>query len=151
MNALPLTATSLLTPKRPLFRARWLASATWVVGSIACATVAMASVPVGQWLTDLSPSPAVSSQPSPGELQRARDTQALTPRFKSGCQTCGFVEIIRKLDATGSTPAGYEFTVRLRDGSTRVSKDASAAKWRVGAPIMLIGGEKPSSNTRRVL
>ena len=40
-------------------------------------------------------------------------------------------------------PESYEFTVRLRDGSIRVSSDASRAKWRAGDNIMLIGGTNP--------
>jgi hypothetical protein len=137
MNSLQPPTTSRFAPKHPGYRALWLAWVTWVVASVAGATVAIANVPVGQWSSDLSFSAEAASPQSPDEL----------PRFQSGCQTCGVVENIRKLDATGSTPAGYEFTVRLRDGSTRVSSDASVAKWRVGDPIMLIGGDKPSSNT----
>lgn len=146
MRAFPLPPTSLSTPKRPSYRA-WLASATWLVGSIAGATVAMANVPVGQWSTELSPTAAAAPSQSSDESRRAIHTQALTPRFKSTCHTCGVVETIRTLNATASTPAGYEFTVRLRDGTTRVSNDASAGKWRVGESIMLIGGDAPSSNT----
>jgi hypothetical protein len=43
-------------------------------------------------------------------------------------------------DAVGALPATYEFTVRLRDGSTRLSSDASQSNWRAGDAIMLIGG-----------
>jgi hypothetical protein len=131
-----------LTPKRPGYRTLWLACAFWVIASVAGGTVAMANVPVGQWSSN--PFAAVTSPQSEAELQRAFETEALTPRTRSGCQTCGVVENIRRLDATGST-AAYEFTVRMRDGSTRVSSDASVAKWRVGDSIMLIGGANPSS------
>ncbi|MEJ6020665.1 hypothetical protein [Ramlibacter sp. PS4R-6] len=116
------------------------------MASIAGATVAMANVPVGQWSTDLSLSDEVTSPASPGKLERAPGTEAPTSRSKARCRTCGVVESIRKVDAAGATPAVYEFTIRLRDGSARVSSVASVAKWRVGDPVMLIGGNEPSSN-----
>ena len=136
-----------------LHGALWLRPASWVIASMACAMVAMANVPVGQWSSDPSPAAAVTSPQSSGGLQPARKHEALTTRFSSNCQSCGVVESIRKLDAAGSTPGGYELTIRLRDGSTRVSSDASVATWRVGDSIMLIGGDKPTSETpgRRVL
>jgi hypothetical protein len=112
--------------QRAGIRPPWLASAAWVIASIACATVAMANVPVGEW------SPAYSEAAAPDELP-VKPAPLLV--------THGVVEIIRKFEASGAVPAGYEFTVRLRDGSTRVSSDASAASWRVGDSIMLIGGD----------
>lgn len=135
MNSLHLSPPSLLAPKRLGHRALWLASAAWVIGSIAGATVAMANVPVGQWSSDLPASAAVTSPQAPLE------SEAPAAQVKSGCN-CGVVEIIRKLEAAGTTPAAYEFTVRMRDGSTRVSSNASVAKWRVGDSIMLIGGDR---------
>ena len=66
------------------------------------------------------------------------------PRARSRCTTCGVVEAIRRIDHGGSTPASFEFTVRLRDGSTRTSTTASASNWRSGDRIMLIGGASVS-------
>jgi hypothetical protein len=54
------------------------------------------------------------------------------------------VQAIRRIAAAGDTPESYEFTVRLRDGSIRLSSDASRAKWRAGDNIMLIGGANPA-------
>ena len=52
----------------------------------------------------------------------------------------GVVEAIRRIEHGGSVPASFEFTVRLRDGTTRTSHSASASSWRSGDRIMLIGG-----------
>jgi hypothetical protein len=52
----------------------------------------------------------------------------------------GVVEAIRRIEHGGTAPATFEFTVRLRDGSTRISSTASAFKWRSGDRIMLMGG-----------
>ena len=136
----PLRSSTIpLGSRRTGYRGLWLASASWVVASIAGAAVVMANVPAGQWSPDLS-SPAAVSSPN-----RAPDIEVRTSRFKSSCKTCGVIESIRKLEAAASTPARYEFTVRLRDGSKRVSSGASVAKWSVGDSIMLLGGDKPSS------
>ena len=143
-----LSPTSLSSPHPLDHGAFWLRSASWVIASIAGAMVALANVPVGSWSSELPPSAAETSPQSPGDLQSARKTEALAARVKSGCQSCGVVENIRRVAVAGSTPAVYEFTIRLRDGSTRVSNDASAAMWRVGDSIMLIGGDKPGSEAR---
>ena len=64
-------------------------------------------------------------------------------RTKFRCDSCGVVESMSHTLATGDQPASYEFTVRLRDGSSRVSSVASAGKWNIGDHIMLIGGPGP--------
>ena len=58
----------------------------------------------------------------------------------------GVVEAVRRIEHGGSAPATFEFTVRLRDGSTRISSTASASKWRSGDRIMLIGGATPAAS-----
>lgn len=58
----------------------------------------------------------------PGDVRRGR------------CATCGFVVGIREVP-----PAGFEFTVRLRDGSMRISKAASRGTWHIGDAVMLMG------------
>jgi hypothetical protein len=54
------------------------------------------------------------------------------------------VENIRKFDASPGTAGGYEFTVRLRDGSTLLTTEPYASNWHVGDSIMLIGGADAS-------
>jgi hypothetical protein len=69
------------------------------------------------------------------------------PQAASGrvrCAGCGVVENIRRIEATALVPVSYEFTVRLRDGSSRTSSNATATSWRVGDGIMLRGGEPRS-------
>lgn len=75
--------------------------------------------------------PASNAQvamPSAVEHRRAR------------CEGCGIVEAIRTIDGIDGQPATYEFTVRLKDNSTRTSVTASAAQWRVGNRIIVMGG-----------
>jgi hypothetical protein len=51
----------------------------------------------------------------------------------------GVVETIRRVEHGSSVPASFEFTVRMRDGTTRTSSSASVSSWRSGDRIMLIG------------
>ena len=74
---------------------------------------------------------------SPGGAEVAgAQTQA-----RSRCGSCGTVAAITRHEPTAARAAFYEFTVRLRDGSTRVSSMASPFTWKVGDKIMLLGGE----------
>ena len=95
----------------------------------------------------------------------ARDT--INRRDRTRCLKCGVVESMRQIDlsaevagqdtvdvkaaqgvsgsASGGTvatraPAGklYEITVRLRDGSTTVLKEASPRTWRLGNRVIVI-------------
>jgi hypothetical protein len=97
-------------------------------------TVAMANVPVARWMDS---SPEHAQVPTPVPVAAEGTVKA---RARTRCEACGVVEAIRRIDAVGALPATYEFTVRLRDGSTRLSSDASQSNWRAGDAIMLIGG-----------
>lgn len=56
-----------------------------------------------------------------------------------GCESCGVVQTITRRDpATGLVT--YEFSVRMRDGSTRDSTGATRGSWIEGERVMLIGG-----------
>lgn len=56
-----------------------------------------------------------------------------------GCAACGVVETIRRTDpATGA--ATYAFVVRMRDGSTRASNQATRDRWLEGDQVLVIGG-----------
>jgi hypothetical protein len=59
---------------------------------------------------------------------------------RSRCERCGVVLGIRALDLVAGSPASYEFTVRLHDGSMRTSTTIGKAAWRVGDHILLVGG-----------
>jgi hypothetical protein len=66
---------------------------------------------------------------------------ARSPDVAGGARpTIGVVEEIRRVEHGDGEAASFEFTVRLRDGTTRTSQSASAYKWRSGDRIMLIGG-----------
>jgi hypothetical protein len=56
------------------------------------------------------------------------------------CTSCGVVQAIRVVEPEQPGPTRYEFTVRLRDGSTHISTESSSFSWRVGDPVQLIGG-----------
>jgi hypothetical protein len=73
----------------------------------------------------------------------AMSTASLAQPRRAKCETCGVIETIRRLEAVGDSPAGYEFIVRLRDGSARTSRVATFSKWKAGDRIMLIGGTGP--------
>lgn len=84
-------------------------------------------------------SPSAALPQARGEPAEPIDGDA-RGRGDARCTTCGIVESVRRVDAgAGATPS-YEFTVRMRDGSTRVSRTDGAANWRSGDRIMLIGG-----------
>jgi len=59
---------------------------------------------------------------------------------KSRCASCGVVQAIQALEPPQAGPTRYQFTVRLRDGTTHISTEASRFRWRVGDQVQLIGG-----------
>lgn len=55
------------------------------------------------------------------------------------CPSCGLVRTIRRTDpATGRD--AYEFSVRMSDGTTRESTEATRGRWVEGDRVVLIGG-----------
>ena len=113
-----------------------MATFGWFMACVATVAVAGAGVPVAGW----SGSPADAAVVA--RLLPVVSVPALKARVSGRCQTCGVVEIVRRLEAAGATPAAYELTVRLRDGSRRLSSQALNTGWRVGDSIMLIGGAR---------
>jgi hypothetical protein len=55
------------------------------------------------------------------------------------CATCGFMKTIRRTDPVTGVPA-YQFSVRMRDGSTRDSTETTRGRWIEGDRVILIGG-----------
>ena len=81
--------------------------------------------------------------PSPPELAPIEAPAAVPPAAthrRARCEGCGVVEAIRVIDGIDGQPATYQFTVRLKDDSVRTSTTASAAGWRVGDRIIVMGG-----------
>jgi hypothetical protein len=120
------------------------AALPFFIAIVVFSTVAMANVPVARWLeSSLEYARQLPTPEAVGEAAQAAlpaDDGAAQARVRTRCDACGIVEAIRRIDPVGALPATYEFTVRLRDGSTRLSSDASPSKWRAGDAIMLIGG-----------
>jgi hypothetical protein len=56
------------------------------------------------------------------------------------CEACGRVQGIRRVEATDTAPASFEFTVRLYDGTVRMFSSVTAGNWRPGDSIILLGG-----------
>ena len=103
----------------------------------------------------------------------ARET--INRRNRAQCRDCGVVESMRQIErpsdagrqgsvgvkiaggaageASGSaiaaraiTDRDYEITVRFRDGSTTVFKEANARTWQSGNRVIVIGRSKASNN-----
>jgi hypothetical protein len=55
------------------------------------------------------------------------------------CDDCGLVQTIRRTNPASGLPV-YEFTVRMRDGSTRDSSQATRGRWIEGDRVIVIGG-----------
>lgn len=104
---------------------------------LAVAAVAAALVSCALWFSPGAPAPAAGALVplrSAGPAPDARPDERGDVR-RGRCASCGFVVGIRELQ-----PTGFEFTVRLRDGSTRISKAASRGTWHIGDAVMLMGG-----------
>lgn len=103
---------------------------------LAAAAVAAALVSCTLWVAGRSRSQvpgalAAVSSPAPVADQLAGEAGDVR---RGRCATCGVVVGISE-----SQPSGFEFTVRLRDGSMRISQAASRGSWHIGDPVMLMG------------
>lgn len=59
------------------------------------------------------------------------------------CSHCGRIERARKLRPDAAAPLslpGYEYTVRMADGSSKVFREQSPSRWRVGERLIYIDG-----------
>lgn len=118
-----------------------------VVLAVASSTVAVANVPVP---SREGPGGVVPIEPGAlsapvFEVPADIASPLAKPRSRARCMACGVVESIRQLEPVGDLPGAFEFTVRLRDGSVRISSSATRDKWRSGDRIMLMGGVPPST------
>jgi hypothetical protein len=121
-----------------------------LVGGIAIASLAIS----GQGISDDSApaEPPVAAASSPGAAPAPRAYR---------CSECGVIESAPKIDVSGeqagfdssgpiapgkrgeieATPLrNYEITIRLRDGSMRVIRDAKPAIWKHGEAVIIIAG-----------
>ena len=80
----------------------------------------------------------------PADAAATAVAPAASKRRAARCEVCGVVESIRRVEAAANVPASWEFSVRMRDGSIRLSTSESVGGWRHGDAILLIGGPAAS-------
>jgi hypothetical protein len=107
--------------------------------------------------------------------QAGRGQARATSRNRSWCDECGVVESMRQIKrsgdvggqdtviaaaggdiasrehdraiaAKGSAEMRYEFTVRFRDGSSKIFNDTSPRAWPLGSRVIVIGHSNASNN-----
>ena len=105
------------------------------IAAILFSTAAATSAPLLAWINN---SPATAEASAPAQMDALPDP--IEPRSRTKCPECGVVESMRRVAVEGNSPALYEITVRLRDGSTRVTHHTSPAQWRLGEHLILIDG-----------
>ena len=124
-----------------------------IVEAAVFTTCTLANVP-GVWLEDPADSAGAPALVAPAELAEQVELSpaeaAKERRARARCETCGVVVAIQRVEPAGELPAAYEFTVRLRDGTLRTRRAASAGNWRSGDRIMLLGGAKSSSEPQPI-
>lgn len=101
-----------------------------VLPALAAAIAVLASAAVF-----LIPAPQVAVEAPAGPVV----VSEAAPLRDRSCSTCGFMHAIRRTDPATGQPS-YEFSVRMRDGSTRESNGATVGRWIEGDRVMLIGG-----------
>ena len=104
------------------------------IAAILFSTAAALSAPLLDWLNNVP----VADASVRAQVEALPDTAEPRPRIR--CSECGVVESMRQIVQPGNAPALHEITVRLRDGSTRVSSHTNPAQWRIGERVILIGG-----------
>ena len=113
------------------------------IAAILFSTAAATSAPLRAWINN---SPATATATATAATEAAAQAQLddlpdpIEPRSRTKCPECGVVESMRRVAVEGNSPALYEMTVRLRDGSRRVSRHVNPAQWRPGERIIVIDG-----------
>jgi hypothetical protein len=116
--------------------------------AILFSAVAMAIAPGTDWFhSSFNAGGILSEQQLPPAMAAAISLAPVsdTPRKRLGkprCDDCAVFESIRHVAAVAGAPETYEITVRLRDGSTRVSNDPTPANWLPGDRIIVVGSAK---------
>ncbi len=125
-------------PRAGLRLAQVLHGLPYAVYTVVIAAVLVCGIAIASMQ---SPSAArAAQQPRAGTTSSAGAALAAQPRVRSRCAGCGVVESIRTLEATGILRDQFEFTVRMRDGSTRISRTTGRGQWRAGDRIILMAG-----------
>ena len=80
----------------------------------------------------------------PAAAPSAAEVDDDRPATKARCDECGEIASVRHVASAGNLPSTYEITVRMRDGSVRVTSDPTPADWRTGDRIKYIDGANPA-------
>lgn len=121
-------------------RALPYASFTFVIAVAATWGVGIANMPTS-WARAADSASTVADAPVAAAAVPTETAAALVAeRARVRCTACGVVESIRPLALVAGRPAEFEFTVRLRDGTARVSRTVGRGRWHRGDRIMLMGG-----------
>jgi hypothetical protein len=107
----------------------------WLAIFISLAATCVLGIPATS-AAPRAPSPPEAAALAPAAIA----TPAEKPRVRRRCSTCGHLLAIRHIEATKTTPASFEFSIRMSDGSLRTSSAADAGSWKAGDRILLIGG-----------
>ena len=90
-------------------------------------------------LTGLSP---MSGQPAAANGDKDSASVLSGTPIRTTCAECGVIESLREIRSRAEQAAestrSYEFTIRFRDGSTRVFNEATPRIWRLGAEVKVI-------------
>ena len=129
-----------------------------LVGGIAA--ILISGIAIGSLAISAQGFNGIVASAQPPEAAAAPDIAAPGARAYK-CTECGVIESTRKIEATdekagvnawdriglgnrGETERkpvrNYEITIRLRDGSMRVIRDAKPATWRHGERVTIIAG-----------
>jgi hypothetical protein len=106
------------------------------VGLVALVASTAAMTAAVDWTPAAFPSSIAASAPGP----EATETPASTASSRPRCLECGVVESVRQITAPGTQGTQFEISVRMRDGSMRLIRDATPARWRPGERTILIAG-----------
>jgi hypothetical protein len=79
------------------------------------------------------------SVPAPSSVE----PQQISAGPSARCAGCGWIESKSRLAPASAEPnalPSYRYTVRMRDGSTRVFDEQLPASWRIGERLIQIDG-----------
>jgi hypothetical protein len=132
--------------------------------------VSYASIPDGRVasMDEAEPGGHRDARADRSEADGASAHPATHPRYRARCPECGVVESMREIGRSGdrigqaavdldstrrtcgsafgadaATERCFEITVRFRDGSRTVFREASPRAWRAGNRVMVIGRADP--------
>jgi hypothetical protein len=133
-------ASTVMTHALPSGIPRVAAAAAHAVGAHPNAVFAMVAAVVlacGVGIA-MMPSPPASAATAHAPPAMADDQPSL-PLVR-----WGVLESVRTMPSVADGPNAFEFTIRLRDRSTRIARGVGRAQWHVGDRIMLMGGGSPA-------